>query len=61
MPPNRQGVRRIRRPAPMEHDVVVEDINSGEPGGRGETIIPVSQYRIDGYSPPFENLPWQGE
>lgn len=54
--PYHKGRCRICRPRPMEDDAVVEDINSGEPGGRTETIVPESVYRAKGYEPPFEDL-----
>ena len=48
------GLCRIQRPVGMEPDVKVADS-----GGTYE--VPESHYRMRGYEPPFEQLPWCSE
>ena len=49
-----RGVCRIRRPVGMEHDAKVAD--------SGTTYeVPESHYRLRGYDPPFDQLPWCSE
>lgn len=47
------GIMRVKRPAPMENDVVVRD------SGGNEWEMSESAYRARGYQPPVECLPWR--
>lgn len=46
-----RGLCRIQRPVGIEPDVRVTD-------SAGTYEIPESHYRLRGYAPPFEQLPW---
>jgi len=52
----RCGLYRIKSPPPDEHDVMVDATHGGSGGLLRETL-----YREQGYSPPFEELPWAEE
>lgn len=45
------GIHRTKRPFGVEDDVWVDD-------GRMGYDIPESRYRVNGYEPLFDSLPW---
>jgi hypothetical protein len=50
----REGLYRIHYPGGLDSDVRTREI-----GGTEELTIAEPFYRARGYSPPFEDLPWE--